>query len=641
MTDDSSRSRLGFGVTLPAGGDAMTNLAQPASPEGADGPEGIVGQLIAERYRVISLLGVGGMGCVYRAEHIHMRKIVALKTLHREMTRVPEAVARFEREAVAASRISHPNVVVATDFGRLADGAFYLALEYIEGRSLRAELDSQGALSLAQALRITLQIARALEAAHGQGIVHRDLKPDNVMLVERNGQTDFVKVLDFGIAKLQLDDSSAGLTQMGHVFGTPEYMSPEQCMGQLVDSRSDLYSLGIILYEMLCGRLPFVADEPIALLSMHMTQPPAALDPSVDPEVADLTLQLLEKSPSARVQSASELTAFCERRLADAIVGAGVETRGARLDRASSTRARLQGAASGAARLASLANRGVALLARPVTVGRRIYPGKWVWGSLGLLLATLGMLSVVVGRHSNKEVPVAGVRAATTGAPVVASAAPRDSSESEFARQVARIEYLPTYKRTESDWRMLARGYTELGQFEKAALAYQAILSLRPLLRNDAVLLADLKRAAGAGEPRAFRIAVNLAERPLGRHGVDLLWELWQELKSKPERAEEAEKLQKKLTILSRRASHALRCAIELGATRDCSKLLGLVERATKDADQRALPRLEAMQTTTGCGPGNREDCFYCLRDTDRLTRAMERARTHSPPRLGETPDSE
>src|SRR5688572_26918280 len=210
-----------------------------------------------------------------------MRKAVAIKVLHREMTTYPEIVARFEREAVAAGRIEHPHVAAATDFGKLDDGSFYLILEYVEGRSLGSVIDSDGPLPQGRALTIARQIADALSAAHAAGIVHRDLKPDNVMLIEREGFADWVKVLDFGIAKLHIEETdperSQPLTQMGTVFGTPQYMSPEQGQGHTVDARADLYTLGIILYEMLAGKLPFHADDLVVLITRHITEPPPPL----------------------------------------------------------------------------------------------------------------------------------------------------------------------------------------------------------------------------------------------------------------------------------------------------------------------------------------------------------------------------
>ncbi len=210
------------------------------------------------------------MGAVYQAEHTHMRKRLAVKVLHPEMSRMPEVVARFEREAMAAAHIDHPNVAAATDFGKLDDGSFFLVLEYVEGKSLR-EVITEGRLELGRAMHVTRQIASALGRAHALGIVHRDLKPENVMLVARDGDPDFVKVLDFGIAKVPIggligEPKTTGptgqvLTQLGMVYGTPEYMAPEQALGQPVDARADLYALGVMTFEMIVGARPLRARE--------------------------------------------------------------------------------------------------------------------------------------------------------------------------------------------------------------------------------------------------------------------------------------------------------------------------------------------------------------------------------------------
>src|SRR3984957_16456924 len=200
------------------------------------GPESLVGHTLSGRYLIERLIGEGGMGAVYQAEHTHMRKRLAVKVLHPEMSRLPEVVARFGREAMAAAHIDHPNVAAATDFGKLEDGSFFLVLEFVEGRSLR-EAINEGRLELGRAMHVTRQIASALGRAHALGIVHRDLKPENVMLVARDGDPDFAKVLDFGIAKVPIggligEPQKTGqtgpvLTQLGMVYGTPEYMAPE------------------------------------------------------------------------------------------------------------------------------------------------------------------------------------------------------------------------------------------------------------------------------------------------------------------------------------------------------------------------------------------------------------------------------
>src|SRR5260221_2587763 len=296
-----------------------TDSSESPGDEGQSSAEAdpLVGTLIAQRYRVDERLGVGGMGAVYRAEHVLMRKPVAVKVLHREMTAMQGVVKRFELEAIAAGRIDHPNVTVATDFGKLEDGSFYLVLEYVPGRSLTELIRAEAPLPAERALFIARQMAAGLGAAHGAGIVHRDLKPDNVMLIERGGTKDFVKVLDFGIAKVNAEGASSPLTRIGSVFGTPAYMAPEQAAGQPVDHRADLYSLGLVLYEMLAGKPAFESEDIVGLLSKQLTEPPPSLPPAVGADVAALVMKLCQKDPAARVESAEALLLEI-----DAILGA-------------------------------------------------------------------------------------------------------------------------------------------------------------------------------------------------------------------------------------------------------------------------------------------------------------------------------
>jgi serine/threonine protein kinase len=293
---------------IPSAVECYDQPVSTASTPGLDDPSALVGTILADRYRVDERLGEGGMGTVYRAEHIHMRKSVALKVLHPEIAAHEEFAARFEREAIAAGRIDHRNVAKALDFGQLPDGSFYLIMEYVKGQSLR-ELIREGPRSTVNALEIARQVALAIEAAHAAGVIHRDLKPDNVMIGEPDAQGASVKVLDFGVAKLASDEAGGGspITRYGAIIGTPEYMAPEQAGGGIVDARADLYALGVILFEMLSGRVPFGGDDRAEILSKHVLEPPPELPASIPQTMRALVSDLLEKDPDARVQTAAEL----------------------------------------------------------------------------------------------------------------------------------------------------------------------------------------------------------------------------------------------------------------------------------------------------------------------------------------------
>ena len=289
----------------------------PRPPAGASLPPRAAGSIVAGRYQIESVLGQGGMGDVYLVRHTVMRKRLALKLLRPEISHVAEFAARFEREAMAAANIDHPHVAAATDCGKAEDGTFFLALEYVEGQSLRQALQG-GPLPLTRALHIAHQVASAMVRAHELGITHRDLKPENIMLTRRDGDADFVKVLDFGLAKLSAGatpgDTAATaqkLTQLGEIFGTPQYMAPEQTTGGEADGRTDLYALGMILFEMLAGRLPFDGNNISDFLRHQLATPLPPLRkraPQIEvPErIEALVRRLCEKRPEDRFQSAEQ-----------------------------------------------------------------------------------------------------------------------------------------------------------------------------------------------------------------------------------------------------------------------------------------------------------------------------------------------
>jgi serine/threonine-protein kinase len=245
----------------------------------------LIGSVIAERYHISKKLGEGGMGAVYLGEHVKMGRKSAIKVMSSSMSNDAEAIARFNREAMNASRINHPNVCAIYDFGETPDGLVYLAMEFIEGGSLGDLLDREGTLTLQRAADILAQTADALQAAHDLGIVHRDLKPDNIMLARGRAGADLVKVVDFGIAKAMSGEEGQQVTKTGLVVGTPEYMSPEQLSGDKLDGRSDTYSLALVFYRMVTGTFPFQAESAQEMMIKRLTDDPLPLG-AARPDVA-------------------------------------------------------------------------------------------------------------------------------------------------------------------------------------------------------------------------------------------------------------------------------------------------------------------------------------------------------------------
>jgi serine/threonine protein kinase len=275
----------------------------------------MIGLTLGGKYRVVRLLGEGGMGAVYEGEQQlgTTRRKVAVKTLHPHLSRDANIKQRFEREVGTIAELEHPNTIQVYDFGATEDDVLYIVMEFLQGKSLAYYIEKEGAMLSERVAHIIDQVCGSLEEAHGRGIVHRDLKPDNVVLVERAGKKDFVKVLDFGIAKRskEEDKNEQKLTQQGMVLGTPPYMSPEQFTGRPIDARSDIYSLAVMSYEMLTGRLPFHAETAWEWATQHMTQPPIPIESMAEgmraPEaMRSAVRRALEKSPDARFQTVRE-----------------------------------------------------------------------------------------------------------------------------------------------------------------------------------------------------------------------------------------------------------------------------------------------------------------------------------------------
>ena len=278
------------------------------SNKGITAPDANLGRRLIDQYVLVDKIGEGGMGAVYLADQPTVGRRAVVKLLHPTLSRDPQVAARFNLEARAAAALNHPHIVTVYNYGALPDGVLYLAMEHLDGRDLERAIEESGRLSPVRAVHVARQICEALAEAHARGVVHRDLKPSNVMLVTRGRDDEFVKVLDFGIAKVR----GVALTSSGMVFGTAEYMSPEQLRGRALDGRSDLYALGVVLFEMLTGRLPFACETPEAFMAAHLeTLPPAvgevAPDVELPPGLEALTARLLAKDPAARPATAEEL----------------------------------------------------------------------------------------------------------------------------------------------------------------------------------------------------------------------------------------------------------------------------------------------------------------------------------------------
>jgi serine/threonine-protein kinase len=624
-----------------------------------DMSEALVGSVQAGRYRVEKLLGSGGMGAVYRAEHVHMRKFVALKVLHREMTLLPEVVKRFEREAVAAASITHPNVAAALDSGRLDDGAFYLVLEYVEGQSLSQLLAREGPLTPERALRIMRQIADALAMAHSVGVVHRDLKPDNIMLVQREGIADFVKVLDFGIAKIKETGEQPALTQLGTIFGTPEYMSPEQARGDHVDARSDLYTLGLILYEMLAGTSPFKDIDVVVVLTRHLTADPPPLPEHVSQVISDLTLRLLRKNPSERVQSAQELVERIDAILSgappkswaavplsaqDAPASIAVPSAQAALEPIEQYAKTMLGA--GAPPVPASTSKVTAFTQSVLSKVSGIGPSVSIAGkrvSTGIL-AAVGGLALILGILVTVLVMLAN-GGSNGGAKAEPLTKPEDpdiamlvaKAETGDVKAIAELSARPEGDRTATEWRAVGMGYAKLGQLLTAVQTYSAGIKSHEALAADPALISDLRRAADDKE--ASDDALRVAAEQLGPTGVELIYDVWENAKGRPDKAAVTKLAKTYLDdeALLAKAPAALQILIELPKVQKaegCPGVKRLLPKIGEVADDRIVPQLKRLNERRGCGFLGLADCYSCLRSTSDLATALQSAQSRPGPQF-------
>jgi serine/threonine-protein kinase len=490
----------------------------------SDVPDALVGRSVDDRYAVLRRLGEGAMGAVYEARHLRLRKRFAMKVIRAELAQVKEFVARFEREALSCSKLEHPNCISVTDFGHAATGELYLVMEFVEGRTLADELE-KGTLGVSQSLEIMRQVLMGLQHAHAAGVIHRDIKPENVMLLEGpHGQLQ-AKLLDFGIAKAPASDADGRpLTRAGVVFGTPEYMAPEQAVSTDVDERADIYATGTILWRMLAGRMPFEGEGPVELLSAKLAAPAPSLA-KVRPRVFSASLlalvaRALERKPSDRFATATEMLEALEQ----------VQTEPGR------------GLAVDQSRIAALVGRGQEVVSRARELppwARRTFlawyrcqgvegrpswrrrarglvttvPGAWVLGAaLLILLAASGVVAGVT--HEAPEgvsgpppsKPTIGrvfkriVHAATDKEPDPAVKNRLNDARMFLAKQACREASL--------DLQNLLREHPQLAQahyllgaaemcrkrYEEGLEAYAAALAIDDELRDDARVLEDVRQ---------------------------------------------------------------------------------------------------------------------------------------------------
>ena len=634
----------------------MTSPGLESSSASSSEALGLVGRVLSERYRIEALLGEGGMGAVYLAEHVLMRKRLAVKVLHAEMTRMPEMVARFEREAMAAAHIEHPNVAAATDFGKLENGAFFLVLEYVEGTSLRDVIE-RGPMEPRRALHIAHQIASALARATALGIVHRDLKPENVMLVHRGGDPDFVKVLDFGIAKVPVgeltnrgNDTESGqvLTQLGMVYGTPEYMAPEQALGQAVDARADLYALGVILFEMLTGVRPFDAESKVALLGMKVTSDPPSLASKnaavrVPAGVEAIVRRLLDKEAKSRYQTAREaLEAFENCELGESLDAPSLRSNasplgGSSLRQRTSPRGGVSPFAPGVAAAETVAAESLSaeveprppvsgvklpelVLAKIREVRARV-PPLVLAAAGGFLLLLVLVVAIALLRGPSTEPGPAGTVTSSKSdsffSKAPALAPPDVLAAAEAGGSAAVTDLTARFPEDPAVWRALVRTYTAEKRGVDAMRAVAKLVALNERAAEDQDVEEAVK-AAVQGPTESADAAFAVMESGLGARGPDLLYDLSTTKGLAPRALARVKQALVKPEVKAR-MSPALLLLVDFRAATGCEAKKALLARAKEQGDGRILSSLRTLQVAKGCGFLGLSDCWSCMRKDNAL----------------------
>ena len=567
-------------------------------------PSNLIGTVVAERYRVQNCLGSGTMGAVYRAEHIHMKKTVALKVLHPSHTRDPEVVERFQREAQAAANIEHPNICVATDFGKLDQAFYYLVMEYLEGRPLIDVIKSGAQFDEARALHIGVQMLSALEKAHEMGVVHRDLKPENVILISREGDPDFVKITDFGVAQVRMFKDAARLTQAGVVYGSPLYMSPQQAAGKEIDHRADLYSVGVMLYELLTGRLPFYAKSLMVVLNMHIADSPppfaeASPERELSPEIEAIVMRLLAKEPDERFQSATEVRRALERLAEEP----EEPVPASRAERSPGVRRAMTGL--------------IILFAGFLVLWGAFLVGKVMFGSDAEVAAASNSAEVMhfTERETNRtqEERVEFMKMGRIQDALEQLERNPDVAVSDFVSIQAAAPENPHAQF------LLGRAYFAAQRWDEAFSAYEKTLAMEPGYVRDAQMQDDIVRGLESADDAAAAAAERLVKAEIGPALNVRLAELAEHhgvLKTRRralrilEEAGQFENLAawNQLTI---RLRHAVGCD-------DNHKWVKAISELGDPRALGALLRFSALPKS-GCGPDKADDCYECLRSDLRI----------------------
>ncbi len=547
---------------------------------GASLHDPLIGALLDGRYRIDARIGVGGMGAVYRAFHTSLKREVAVKVLLPDFGGKDEFVRRFQREAESASRLAHPNIIAVTDFGRTPEALLFLVMEFLDGQSLTS-LIRQGPIALPRALAIVRQILNALSHAHTAGIVHRDLKPDNIMLVQRDGRADVVKILDFGIAKIT--DAGSGreaLTQAGMIFGTPEYLSPEQALGDTVDARADLYATGVILFEMLTARRPFESDDKVRIISMHlshavprMSEVNSIAAAAVPMPVEDVVMQALEKERENRFASAAAFLAALED--AEALATFPPTAVGS------------AGTAPGSNRLSF--------------AGRLGNHPRWVLGGV-VLLASIGLGVALLPWGASRPKIVATAKV-TRPVPPTAELGARIRviegllGAGEIVR--ARVALDQVLAEHPSDARvryLLGRLAFADDRHAEALGSYREAIALDAGFRGDPILIDHL--GVAVGESKLADAALDLAIERVGRPAVDLLERVANgngDLRRRQRAARALIELNE-----GRRVDQVALQIAELRKGGTCEERKPIVIALGKTEDLRALPALRAQRSRGG-----------------------------------------